>query len=729
MPSVSIPTLRGPIVWPRRRSVASVGNLVSFATDASVSPTTTHVTTTGSQNAVRVWIGNTPVGEADFFLYYRVNGGSAKKKRALRFTGRLLKVGTNASVSFGTADGRTIQACACTLPETRETPTDVSGTANCDAAGPPLWSPTAAHVTLADYNQAFRISHTSEIVVYVSENSGSAWTPPRMVVVPANTPIAVRATYKEIALANYAGTALSVTAPTGATIGGTSAAMTLGIVATGTTYNVAAGNEADFRAKLGLAVAGDEVVLPAGTYTLTAAITATTFAANHGTNIGSSGVIIRGATGNRADVVIKPNTGVDQWLCNNGAGTLPAAVKDLTIDCSGTDSGCRWFGGKWRLQNLRIFGPQTGSQVYPLLQLGPSDTGPQDLLALDVLVEDALDDGVSGIGYISSTHVSTSSIRFVRSISRRSGTTNDNMQCWTTHNGLAIETWGSTGSDARLNVCATGSESGSLFHHFFSTFTPGSRRCGMRDSTYFFCNWTGGNQADDIRMKFGGTAYMIGGVYTNTLLTSTNQITTFLGTASQPQTGRVMAARFVGPGSVGRGIFTITGGAELWFNVLTGLGEGIRNSSYSSGSTGPTLVYNNTLSGCTTAFALSDTTTTLTIVGNATRGSTTGINTTAAQQANTTNSYNVIDPTIDADFVAGTGDVVSGDAAVSTTDWFPTAAGNADDTGSPTVHDWIGGIDIWGFPAIYKAGVSPKGARSLPVIRASQEMYPDFWLG
>ncbi|MDP2989201.1 MAG: hypothetical protein Q8O57_01380, partial [Kiritimatiellota bacterium] len=198
----------------------------SLITDAVIKPTTAHIKLTEPNNAVRIWTGDQPVTESSFDLYVCRNGGSAVKVRCFRWQGRILTGKAGDVFSFGTTNGRALKIAQMMTPASLTTPSGVTGAAHCDKAGPPLWSPSAAHIVLPAPGAAFQINADgSERDVFISEYDGVQWTPLRWVKLPAGNAVKVRCNYQQIALANYAGAALNITAPAGSSIGGKMARM------------------------------------------------------------------------------------------------------------------------------------------------------------------------------------------------------------------------------------------------------------------------------------------------------------------------------------------------------------------------------------------------------------------------------------------------------------------------------------------------------------------------
>lgn len=684
-------------------------------TDASTDPSTVAFTLEGDQNAVRVFIGETPRAESDFFLYVKRNA-VVLKVLCHRWSAPVILVpsGAGTTLAFGTSDGREIGIVPLTLDSSFPTSSGVSGTANADYATVPIWTPSAAHVVLPDYNQAIEIQGVGWGVVFVSEFDGSAWTPPRSVITNGTYPIKELCTYREIALATYDGSTVSVSAPPGSTIGGTSATATFGITPTGTTHNVTANSGADLAAKMAIAISGDRILLPAGTYTLPASVNAATFAANVlAGNIGGEGVIIQGATGNRADVVIIPHSASNAMFFAMAGAADPFLWRDLTFNFSGTNSSYYVQGGVHRLENVRAFGPQATDPNGSLVTVQPASTAIVDFQALNCLFEDSIGDLFSGSVQSSGSFQGASICRLMNVTGQRSGDSDDTRQCFTTHSGFPNEFYSCTGSDARLNVMANDSNAGSISYVFFSRFTPGTRRDGIVNHYSYFNyqiataagdawnpqsgGWSIGNRIDKTGQIFSGSIFnnsLVPKVWANNL--SIND---------------------------GRAIFVRAGGMSIAYNLVRQAGEGIRKDNFTGPSTAIDLHMNNTITVCPVGWNSTINNFTTGFVNNAFKTNTTSVSLNASANAAMIKLNNVLDATVDPDYTAGAGDITGVDAALDS-NFFPTAAGNCDDNGEVSVNDWVGGYDFEQFPTIYKEAVTSRGARTRPRVLLTNDIYP-----
>jgi len=675
-----------------------------FNTDASSNPTTVRATLTEGQNAVRVWIGETPRNESDFILYVKRNS-TVIEVLVHRWSAPVVLVpsGAGTTLAFGTSDGRQIGITPLSLPASFPVSSGISGTANADLATVPIWSPSAAHVTLQDYNSAIEIQGSGWGVAFLSEFDGAQWSPARSIILNGTYPIKELCTYKQIALATYNGATLSVSAPTGSIIGGTKNVSTFGIVPTGTTYNVTANSGADLLAKMALAVSGDRILLPAGTYTLPSAISAATFAANIlAGNIGGEGVIIQGATGNRADVILKPAASSGAVNFTMPGATDPFLWRDLTWDFSGSLSSLFFTGGKIRLENIRVFGPQTNDSAHGcLVGARPDSTAIVDFQALNCIFEDAIGDVFSGSVQASGTFQSASICKLYNVTAERAGNVDDTRQCFTTHSGFANELYSCVGSDARLNVVANDSNANSISYIFFSRFTNGTRRNGVSNHYSWFNYYDANNSLDawnpqNDGWSIGNRIQKINQIFSSSVFNNVNV--------------KKITANYISMND-GRGSFVRAGAIENIRNVFSGCGEGVRKDNFLGPSTAAASDINNTFIGCVIGWTSTIANFITNFKNNAAKTSGTSVSVNATANGAMTKNNNVLDPTVGGSYTAGSGDTLGVDAALDSK-LLPTLGGNCDDNGLASTFTYVGAYDFEQFVHIYKAGVISRGARS-----------------
>lgn len=679
-----------------------VGLLQTIVTDASATPTTVQVQTRYPQDAVRVWTGSCPDSEPYFYLYCAINGGAVAKIQMYRWSSRIIAAPPGASVSFGTDDGRSIVVAPVTVPLTTETPSGVTGTANCDRAGPPLWTPAASHILLADVNTSFRINSTgTEKDVFVSEFDGWTWSPVRWVRLESNRSVTVRATYTQVALATYDGSTLSITAPTGSTVGGTSTTMNLTFPTSfTTTWNVS--TPATFATAVAGAVSGDRILFAVGATAITNNITDASFTANVVLgNKGAEGITFEGASTNYETVV--PITGY--WTLDQSLATGYTYLRNLKFDLLTSTNRHSFAGGKWRWQNCR----STGGTGNDHTEIKTTATSTIDADFLRCQMDNVGRDGWNGNGLPGNG--STSSARFIDCVGTVSGPGASD-QILTTHDGLPFTVYGGTYSDANTAVIANLNTTSTCY---FTTVLPGTRASGWEESNLFACTHVVSGL--DAGLLFP-TNWVLLSKFTLTNATTSNAII-------RSQKALIEHNRFFSTNGSGRAFFQSVTNIGFNWNVIYGFSEAIRISA-SSGATGPVTMNSNTILSNSTALNLADLTLSMLIDGNACATNVNSIVCSVTSDPNITGDYNVLDPTVDADYTAGANDISGANAAVDS-NFFPVASGNCDGNGNTSLVDYIGGTDPLGLVLIYKATRISRGAREIPAVYASAALYPDLW--
>lgn len=683
--------------------------MTSSATDVGSSPSTVRARIGGGQTALRVFTGQTPINEPYFDLYVSKNGAAAVPVRVYRWQGRIFRGNPGDTFAFGTSDGRTLYYAPLTAPANITAPSGVNGTANADKALPILWSPSAAHITLPALAGRFQLNADgTERVVFISEQSpDGTWTPARWVILPAATNVVVQCNYTNIALANEAGAALSVTAPTGSSIGGTSMTMSLPAYSvTGTVHNVT--TVAELKTAIAAAVAGDDIVLAAGTYALDVAITNASFTANVAAGRkGMEGIRIRGATSDRTLYILGGN-GVGSngdWsltLSSSVDMTSYAYLENFTWNFGANNIKVSMGGGKYRCTNVRA----TGGSAADLWDVNCLSY-PMTFWALYCRADTSADDCWNMAGNATYNGVSTCNLISCDGVTAGAAA---GSQCLTSHTGMVVAVYGGTYSDANTNVVANDAGTTKLYM-FWSTVSAGARAARINNGVSIFgITWTGANLSalDDVRV-----CNITGG---DTL------------TPLRNSTGPVVANRITTSGVNARAIFNSVASGPIKGNLLTAP-EGIRLGN-AVGAIASTDILWNTMSGCTTGGWNQIDVSNCPAVhkNNAYRGNTNSIVIPTGGMPVITTNYNTIDPTIDADYTAGANDTTGADAALNTTSWFPTAAGNCDGNGDATAVSYIGDTDIYGFVHIYHAGRASRGTRDNPGVYsgAGLTLYPDY---
>jgi hypothetical protein len=690
-----------------RRRFAGAGSgpdperLQTLVTEATATPSATLITLASGQNGLRVFTDHPAASEDFFFLYVSKNGGAVVKHRMFRWTGRIIPGVAGDTFALGTADGRSLRCAGIIVPASLTTPSGVTGTVNCDQAVPPLWTPTAAHVVLPTKGACMVLeADGTERILYIRERDPHGnWTPIRWVRHDASRDTVVQCSYREVAIANFTGATISATGPTGSTVGGTKVVQSLTFpTVTGATRNVS--DLTGLNAAIAAAVSGDEIVLAAGTYA-NSDITRGSFVANEAAGFyGMEGITIRGATGVAADVVLTGPVTINQ----PGAGptmTARGGWRDLIFNFGANNYKFHLGGGRYTIQNARFTGGSAADSFD-----GEATICPLLLDCLWVQVDTSADDCWNFNG--SATYNASCLIRLMGCIGFASGA-NVASQVHTSHNGLATEIYDGLWYDAFANVFANDANTTPTYV-FFGTVDKGARRAGILDGVVlhgtFWLNGDSTGTGPKSRFVHATTALATSGtaLYRNTMSVEDSLLNV----------------------TVGRAIFNSLGGGNLEGNIIVGSAEGIRLGN-AAGAVASTGIKRNAAVGCSQAYAFIDVSNMpANFKNNGAKTSGTSVNVPTGGMAAITTAGNVLDPTVDADFTPGTGDVTGADAGLDSS-YIPTAAGNADGTGQTDVVDWVGGSDPWGFVSIYKSSRAPKGAREIPAIYASADLYPDFF--
>lgn len=710
------------------RHAASAGPPViqSIATQATATPTTTNLTLTGSCNAFRVWTGETPHTEAGFNLYVVKNAGAVTTVRLYKWQGRIITGAAGDNFALGTDDGRTLQFAVMTVPGSLTAPAGVNGTANCDKAGPPLWTPANDHVTLPSPGSTFQInSDSTERIVFISEYDGSTWSWPRWVWVQTNANVRVQCTYAHIALANYDGATLSITAPNGSTVGGTSNYMTMGLpVVTGTTRTCS--TVAEFQTAITNAVSGDRIVLNSGVYALTTNFAAASFAANNGVGgkVGAEGIAIVGASGIASDVIISnKSTGTGWFTLNQSGASGYTYLHSVTFDETGLPNKNPWtmVGGKFRLENVRFTGTNTvsGQQVQVDLT---SASGGATADFLWCVADSGKEDLFSSTG--NATYNSATSIRYIGCTATNAGA-GTGSQCLTSHTGLGIYAYGCSLVEATLNIVASSDDTAPAYINFCRT-GYGSRLGNFANADIYasYVCLTNNGSGSDIALVTNRSACF------NHIYLGPTPATVFRSNANcthKVEHNYVKAATTTGNY---RAIHYSQGSVTAVGNIIDTFPTGFRMTDYSTGVKGNYLMANNSVVNTATAIDWSETTAGITgqMTNNACGTNTTSINCSATSMGLLTTDYNVLDANVDADYVGGANDIKPADAGlVQDNLYVPKASGNCDGNGLANLFSWVGDSDPYGFVLFYLTTRAPRGAREIPAIYANAVMFPDLW--
>lgn len=333
----------------------------------------------------------------------------------------------------------TLSVCPMLQPSTLVSPTAVSGTANCDKAGPPIWSPTGTpHIVQTAENLTFTITSASgrrEIFMVEKDGSG-ALCPYRHIHVPDSQAVTVQMRHREAYLATYDGSTVAIQGPAGCTIGGTSGTYRPAFTAV-RTVNVA--NTSQFDTAMLDAADGDDIVMAAGTYNFSSK------PVNSGnyTQAFARNIRIRGSAGDTTSTVI---TGA-----SFGQGTLIAdgkrwVLESLRFDYSGVTvaTGLVDLGGRWDIHNFSLVGPAAVGAASLSMRSSNTYTSPIVNYATFGTVENATEDSLD----TDQTSGGQSITMHAIGLSVNGNGPNANDQLVTSHNGSIIHSWGCAFSDA-----------------------------------------------------------------------------------------------------------------------------------------------------------------------------------------------------------------------------------------------------------------------------------------
>lgn len=680
----------------------SVGAIQTVTTDLSTTPSTNTVTLEGVRNGLRVWTGDQDHTLPWFDLYTTTNGVAGPTVRLYYGQGRILWLPTGTTIALGTTNGRTVKVSQMTVPGALPGVGTVTNAITVAKAGPPIWTPGHAQVTLPSGNSAFTVVATNSFPLFVSEYDGANWSPPRWYRLESNCNVSVLATYPQVALGSYNGDGLTVITPAGGTVLSTGATMHLTFPAiTGTTRHCT--NSADLMLAITNAVSGDEIVLQDGVYGLTTNIVNACFAANGGMD----GITLRSFSGVRDNVVITgngTNTGAWSLTSTNTNATATAWFKDVTFGLSNGWRSCLFTGGRWGAENVRWTG--VASQTVASIGVASFASSGVHWLGLWCQADTSAEDCYDGTANVA--HTSDSVVRLVGCSGSNAGPAVSD-QVLTTHTGMPMEVWGGNFNDAQLSVAAADAVTTPFRLYFANIFTNAGRKGGIVSADMF-----GISQPTDTRSLVSWSLFSDFGPGASTAFQILSN--SFLGHCWSVGCARQMSfGANVGP-------------ALLAGNVITDASiDGIRCGFDATGQTNAVQLIGNTWKKHATALNLVATNIYLALTNNACQSNTTSLTLAVNQRNNFGEDYNRFDPTVSANIVPSANTTTNADAAVDVR-FFPVASGNCDGTGT-AVFPWVGDSDPWGYVWVYKSGVWPIGARSRAVVQSGSGVfiYPDVW--
>lgn len=715
-------------------TVYIASQLKSFATDIGITPTNVKIRARGVQNCVRVFVEKTGSSMREVDIYIKENGGATKILKAHPTITYALAVDPGTELSFATSNGRPLKAMAMLYTTSLPTSFPVSGTAATDKGGPSIWTPVGAHVTFPNFNSSFEIvADGVERHVFISEFDGSVWSPPKWIWMETTGSTYLRVSSNQIAFLTSDGANLSINGVTGTAIGGTSHAMHLPMLPLTGTLRICS-NVAEFKAALAASVYGDRIGLNDATYVMDIQILRSTFVANHGVGgrSGGEGIMIYSVSGNRAACIITGDgTGQNgNWVLGRvGSPELatPFMMKDITLDHSGKNTGFMYEGGIVYLENIHAFGPQTGTT--DIFSLGSPSIGSYLALCLNCDAHDALNDvwntyaGTGGVGHINSK------VLLINCKGYRCGNL-VNSQNLTTHTGFLVEMeLGELYDSYRYNV-----QSGDLTDpcniHWVKTDK------GTRDGTLLGLNMFGCRSSDffyDLKITPGGYCIANKLKPATIAMTAPGPVSGFqsLGVIREAADNGITFRGNLFDTSIAPAYFTSVSTSTIFdFNVILTPTKGILFDSDIVGALGTgAKVRKNTVIGAATAFHMNWDVLEMGLQGNASKTSTVSI-----QVGSTTNGkitskgYNTFDPTISASYTAGTGDLLTADAAL-TTIFRPVVGGNCQGNVIATNIgiNWFGAVDWRGIPLVFGTKMD-RGALAYIEVDSTQDLYPDVWV-
>lgn len=679
-------------------------SLFSATAQDSATPAANTFTMQSGTNAFRLFAeGEAPYTPTEPWLdvYVKINAEAVKQVRIYWYQARYIVAPAGASIGLGVVGGKTlaVHTASLDLDSIPVLPASTAtATANCDKAGPPIWVPSAPHITWQDTTpqseRVFQVpAATGEAkVFFVSEYDGTDWTPPRFYWQELTKPVLVQCAYDQAAIANYAGTSLGITTIDTATVGGSSSSMTLPTFSvTGATRN--ASTVPELMTAVAAAVSGDEIVLANGTFSLAADITDASFTAA-GQN-GAEGILIRSASNDPSLCTI---TGGSLAL-SHGGSTVETRIQGIGFNYSGLDKQFSLLGGKYTVENCDIFGPVTSLDLF--------DVGTGFGFDVDCLVlNSSIHNGSDGEDVINGSGNAAAFKGLLINVEAYGSGTAANSQVLTGHFGsdwvcFGCDFSGGKGSDLVANDGST------LNYLYFSRF-------GLENS----------GTVDRVRHSsaLGCIGALADPATSNWVLMSEgkavlNQFRNYTG-----GTNKVRHNYLKGTGAETRVFFNNSaGGGHLSYNIIENVSEGVL-MQFSSAAQTRSYFRGNTFSNNNTAFRLVEANLPTTLENNACVGNTTSIDTTTSAMSVYQGSSNILDPAVDADYIAQTGDVVGADAQLNTS-FIPVAAGNADNGQGAAITEPLGLSDWAGLVYLYADGAQPIGARARPV--NDGDIYPD----
>jgi hypothetical protein len=682
-------------LWPR--SKLTVPSLFAATTENSATPSTPILTMPSGYTVLAIYTGYGSITDPEFPIYVD-DGSGPVEVRCYRLTRNLVRVAAGSTIKLGSNSARSVSVLPVRSFSSLTSPVTVSGTALADDGDPYLWSPTAAHVTVPTRGSNITLTApgSGRRMVYYSEKVGSSWTPTTAVVLHAihtgNVTIPVMG--DSIALCVDDGGTLTVSGPAGTTIGGTQAVTSLPTPSYTSTVNVTANDEADLRSKVAAATSGVRVLIPAGTYTLTAALATP-----------AAGVVIHGSTGTASDVNIVCTSAGWSW----SAQRANIDIRNLTFNVAAGVGVLIHPGAGVRVQNVVCAGAtleaSSSNNCFNFVSYADSD-----------LIVNRCDfsGGFDCTGTTTGTR-STVGLRLIRTYIHGSGN-GVSAQCVSTHNNTDMWLTSCHVSDSHTNVIAN-QNGGSVVYTEGCRASKGTRANVTANCNHYLFWWSDGFSTVAPAVTGGGFAL------TSILDGDSSQSSSASHSGSNAivSTDKIRGL-FIGTQN-GRGMFlngTLDAPIRLDFLALSGCtDQGFIIQNFVA-PTQQVSYYNCTCANGTGLGVNSGFTSPKLKLRNVISLATAG---TSHAAANCDSDYGTYDATSTA---IGANDQANTNPAIGSTTLIPTASGNCDGTGDGSLYSWVGGRDYAGLPLIYTAGVAPRGARAT-VVASGSNVLPDRW--
>ena len=644
---------------PQRNGIVVEPTSLDFTAEASNTPTTNQVTIPSGLTGIRVYSGDISRTSDRVQVFYSIDGAATQSIEIFKYRSSVILAPAGSRISVGTATGGAMEATAVKIPDAFPVTTGVTGVANCDRACPPLWNPTASHITLPSPFSAFTITADgTRRQIFIREFDGTKYLPERFYwLLPAEN-LTIFCDYTQVAIANQDGATLNITAPTGATIGGVSTVMSFTLPTPNNTFAVT--NVAELKAAIAAAASGDEIVLADGTYAVDESITQASFTANVAAgNVGSEGIVIR-STSSDPTACILSSTVSDNWQINLVGASQNSYWIGLGFNLAGLNQGFLVQNGRWRFERCIFRDLSTTNE--DLINLVQSGTELYEAILLECEANNSASDCYNGNGG-GAVAVGGSFALLVNCRGTTPGASNQD-QVLTTHGGLPFFVYGGVYQDAAANAWANDNVAVSPGYGYFASFLQGTREAGVKVNIYGSIVVCRSNSSQLIANQFISHNYLE--------ITNAAAATSLITKA--PANIEFNYLR----GNSGRGVFSRAGDYLIRGNIFDGFNESVRIANFVAGSsTDPIEVSSNTFVNGNIAVNLDAPEIPCIIRDNAFRGNNNDLNATAGLTV--TSDFNTLN-TGDAEVTSGANDITA--VADLDANFLPVAGGNCDRNGS-----------------------------------------------